>query len=495
MIFFQKSPLKTVHFMDDTTVTSADENVNETNIAVTITTSPTKSRKKRKASATTHMLEKELNAEASNRRNSMTNASMIGETANLTLMVSSLRRQNEDLKAKLSAASQQKPKRNSESLNSFDKVLIEQKEVEIEELKKTISNFERLLAIEREERSANEKNTLQLLEDVKKKWNNRDDKRQQKLKNDLEDANVVVQDMELELQQKGSDLDSAKTEIETLQSVKQSLKAKLKECKGKLEATVANYEIKAEQVVRCEHKISTLEMELKSNSENEKKKRRVSLIISDNRAEVEALREEMENLSKQKRELESEHSDLKLTSKLTANRFDTLQKEYDEHLSRCDGLMVKLNSEKSKLNAKNEELHQENLILEAKLKDMTKNLQTLEKMQESLESKIPTKESLEAYAEDKTNDLIMELEEVKKDNRLLKVDVRLSERKHKEAEDRIGLYKEMYNDLKKKKEKEVGDEKDLRDKVAELETKLQHEKSTKEEFEGKNQRLLSRLDR
>ena len=203
--------------MDDTTVTSADENVNETNIAVTITTSPTKSRKKRKASATTHMLEKELNAEASNRRNSMTNASMIGETANLTLMVSSLRRQNEDLKAKLSAASQQKPKRNSESLNSFDKVLIEQKEVEIEELKKTISNFERLLAIEREERSANEKNTLQLLEDVKKKWNNRDDKRQQKLKNDLEDANVVVQDMELELQQKGSDLDSAKTEIETLQ--------------------------------------------------------------------------------------------------------------------------------------------------------------------------------------------------------------------------------------------------------------------------------------
>ena len=157
--------------------------------------------------------------------------------------------------------------------------------------------------------------------------------------------------------------------------------------------------------------------------------------------------------------------------------------------------MVKLNSEKSKLNAKNEELHQENLILEAKLKDMTKNLQTLEKMQESLESKIPTKESLEAYAEDKTNDLIMELEEVKKDNRLLKVDVRLSERKHKEAEDRIGLYKEMYNDLKKKKDKEVGDEKDLRDKVAELETKLQHEKSTKEEFEGKNQRLLSRLDR
>ena len=59
----------------------------------------------------------------------------------------------------------------------------------------------------------------------------RDDKRQQMLKKDLEDANVVVQDMELELHKKASDLDSAKCEIESLQTVKQSLKTKLKECK------------------------------------------------------------------------------------------------------------------------------------------------------------------------------------------------------------------------------------------------------------------------
>ena len=59
----------------------------------------------------------------------------------------------------------------------------------------------------------------------------RDDKRQQMLKKDLEDANVVVQDMELELHKKSSDLDSAKSEIESLQTVKQSLKTKLKECK------------------------------------------------------------------------------------------------------------------------------------------------------------------------------------------------------------------------------------------------------------------------
>ena len=51
------------------------------------------------------------------------------------------------------------------------------------------------------------------------------------MKKDLEDANVVVQDMEVELHQKTSDLDSAKCEIESLQTVKQSLKTKSKECR------------------------------------------------------------------------------------------------------------------------------------------------------------------------------------------------------------------------------------------------------------------------
>ena len=485
-MIFQKSPVKVVHFADETA--TSDENINETNITVSISTSP---RKKRKASATTHMLEKELNAEA-NRRNSLSTANAVGETANLTLMVSSLRRQNEDLKAKLAEAS--KHKRPSEGLGSFDKALIERKEVEIGDSRKTITNLERLLSIERDERSANEKNTLQLLEDVKKKWNERDDKRHQMLKKDLEDANVLYQDMELELQQKSSDLTAAQNEIESLQSVKQSLKAKLKECKSKLEATVSNYEVKADQVERFEKKIETLEQELKSTKENEKKKRRISLIISENQAEVEALRDEMEKLSKQKRELESELSDLKLTSKLTANRFDSLQKEYDGHLARCDGELVKLSSENSKMNQKNEDLIKENSILEAKLKDKTKALDALEKMQESLESKIPTKESFEAYADEKVDELNKELEELKKDKSLLKVEVRLAERKNKEMEGRISLYKDMYTDLKKKSQKDNNDEQALRDKVAELEKKVQEQTSAKEVAEEKNQRLQSRLD-
>ena len=273
-----------MHFEDDS---SSNENFNETNININISTSP---RKKRRPSCTTQMLENELKAEA-DRRNSINLANMAGESANLALMVSSLRRQNEDLKAKLSE--QQKPKRTSENLNNIDKILVEQKEVECEELRKTVANLEKLLNLEREERSVNEKSTLALLEDVKKKWHDRDDKRQQKMKKDLEDANVVVQEMEVELQKKSSDLGAANTEIESLQTVKQSLKAKLKECKSKLEATVTNYEAKAEQVDRLQTKITELEDQIQKKESSERRQKRVSLIINDNRAEVEALREEM----------------------------------------------------------------------------------------------------------------------------------------------------------------------------------------------------------
>ena len=76
------------------------------------------------------------------------------------------------LKAKLADAKVGN-KRTSENLNSIDKLLFEQKEGECDELKKTVSNLEKLLELEREERTAYEKNTMGLLEDVKKKWHDR----------------------------------------------------------------------------------------------------------------------------------------------------------------------------------------------------------------------------------------------------------------------------------------------------------------------------------
>ena len=127
--------------------------------------------------------------------------------------------------------------------------------------------------------------------------------------------------------------------------------------------------------------------------------------------------------------MESDFSDLKLTSKLAANRLDTLQKEYDSHLARCDRELFKINSEHSKLQEHNEDLEKEVTILEAKLSDKTRALEKLEKVQDELETKmsaISSHEVLDKYASEKTSDLLLENEELKKDNRLLKVEVRLS---------------------------------------------------------------------
>ena len=49
------------------------------------------------------------------------------------------------------------------------------------------------MAIEREERDQKEKSTLALLTEVKKKWHDREEARLQKMRTDLEAANIVVQ--------------------------------------------------------------------------------------------------------------------------------------------------------------------------------------------------------------------------------------------------------------------------------------------------------------
>ena len=128
---------------------------------------------------------------------------------------------------------------------------------------------------------------------------------------------------------------------------------------------------------------------------------------------------------RQTRSLQSDLADIKLTAKLTANRLDSLQKEYDEHLARCDGELVRISSENVKVQVRNDDLEQHVAVLEAKLKDKDNALEKLEKMQEALEAKIPTKDTLKAYANEKVEELQKELKQLKEDNRILKVDVRL----------------------------------------------------------------------
>jgi chromosome segregation ATPase len=495
----QKSPVKVVHW--DAPVNedelndgsdSSNENTNETNIVVSIKSSPSKRssaapRKKRRPSSTTQMLEDELKAEAKRRTSSVI------DEANLALMVSSLRRQNEDLKAKLQSSN------GGGESSIIDKRIMEQKEIECTELKKSVGNLKRLLNIEIDERKAQETQTLELLEDVKKKWHGRDDKRQQQLRKDLKDANQVVVDMELELQRNQSDLDSAKNDIESLQTVKQSLKAKLKECKGKLEATVVNYDAKAELVSRLEQRITEVEAEVKATSKNDRdKKRRASIVISDNRAELETVREDMDRLAAQKRDLEDDLSQLRLEAKTYSKRLESLQQDYEAHLARCDSRLLDLTSENSKLREENDGLENRVMTLEAKLEAKARALEKLEDVQSELEKKIPSKDSLDAYAEKKTNDknaaIQKENEELSNDLRYAKIEVRLAEKRQKESEDRVKIFRDLYTEQKKKAKKVEDEDNGVQDQVAKLEREKEAEKREKEALSERNETLKTRLD-
>ena len=60
---------------------------------------------------------------------------------------------------------------------------------------------------------------------------------------------------------------------------------------------------------------------------------------------------------------------------------------------------------------------------------------------------------MEAYTNEKVADLTEKLEKANEDNRILKVEVRMSERKQKELEGRLDLYRDMYNNERKKNAK------------------------------------------
>jgi hypothetical protein len=123
-------------------------------------------------------------------------------------IVVSLRRQNDDLRQKLQDAKELNNKTIDNSGLEKEEQLRKLAEKECDELRTTVSRLERLIKIEREERSESEKQTLQLLEDVKKKWHERTEDRVQKMRSDLQAANTVVQQMEIDMMKNQSDLEA-----------------------------------------------------------------------------------------------------------------------------------------------------------------------------------------------------------------------------------------------------------------------------------------------
>ena len=134
-------------------------------------------------SAVAFRLDEELEKAAKRRASEVGITGLAGGEDNMAQLVVSLRRQNDDLRQQLLDAKELNNKTIDNSGFEKEENLRKLAEKECDELKITVSRLERLINIEREERKVTEKQTLELLEDVKKKWHERTEDRVQKVLN------------------------------------------------------------------------------------------------------------------------------------------------------------------------------------------------------------------------------------------------------------------------------------------------------------------------
>ena len=117
--------------------------------------------------------------------------------------LASLRRENEDLRLKLSRSENALASHRETSMreSSEGHQLRQLCEQESNELRRTITKLERLLAQEKDERAVCEKKTLELLTDVKAKWQQREEARVEALKEEKERAEAECAKAEKKLAQ------------------------------------------------------------------------------------------------------------------------------------------------------------------------------------------------------------------------------------------------------------------------------------------------------
>ena len=115
------------------------------------------------------------------------------------------------------------------------------------ELKTTISHMERILELERQDRASMEEKTLEVLNDVKKKWSRAEEERMEVVRAELADQKERAANFESKYRETQGDLRKCQAELDATVSVKTQLKTKLKDYKQRLE-NVAAVEEKRTQV-------------------------------------------------------------------------------------------------------------------------------------------------------------------------------------------------------------------------------------------------------
>jgi chromosome segregation ATPase len=385
-------------------------------------------------------------------------------------MVASLRRQNEDLRLKLSKLErEQKREQRNASLHNDTLDLKNLCQQESKELRGTIGKLEKLLEIERQERSMAEKKSLELLTDLKKKWQEREEERVEQIQNALKKSEAKREKMEMELQDANKILIDREEEIKSLQDLKSSLKTKLKECKNKLVEAQSKFhnEIKKNKDFEENNSI-VMENELKAKDyENSE----LMKTIDDYRENTDKLEEEIAKLRKEVANLRRIDNDQKETIQFLKEEKQTIEEHHGLAVTKIRAKLVEKEKTIEEMTSKVSKLEEENETAKCKLQSKDEKLSSLESLLEKLENKIRPFDKLSA---DTTKDSKEEIQHLKDELSLKRIDVRLLERKNKELEERIKFRVTMAKEEKEEKDKIEAQLKEMTDKLKPLENEVEN---------------------
>jgi len=390
-------------------------------------------------------------------------------------MASSLRRQNEDLRLRLARLEKERKMERHDSAVKLEREVQRKNKEEAKELRATVKELERLLAVEREERSVTEKKSLELLTEVRKKWQEREEARVEKVQEKLRKAEARREILEAELKTSVDTAESQQREIKALTEVKNGLKAKLKECKAKLEATYDKYEEECQKVKEMKEQ-SSLAMETECKS-FELEKSLLEKDVASEKERVQILQAEVARLKKDAEQASRVNRDQKETIQFMRSEREMADAEHLDVVKELKRERRELAADKERLQSNVHSLERDREVASVKLTDKDRKLEQLGQMLERLESKIKPVDRLPPACDAK------ELQEAKDELGLQKVEMRLLEKKNKELEERIKWRIEMMKDDKVERQNMEKELNEAKEKVKKAEEEVEKAMSAKERAE------------
>lgn len=396
-------------------------------------------------------------------------------------IVSSLRRQNEDLRVKLSKLEREKrlsERRQSTNADSGSKSELEKlRNQESQDLRVTISKLEKLLETEREERSQMERKSVEMLTELRKSWQEREETRVQGIRASLEKAENKKVKLENELRDAVRIIEGQTSQIESAAEVKESLKSKLKEYKARLEESVTKYKQALNKIERLKHDHSGVVQELESKACTSVREK--TFLLDEFENKVDDLESEIQSLKEELASAQSVNRDQKETIKNLKKEKNGSEVERAIEMKELRNAKFEVEQAKADLMSQLKAAKEENQMASRTIQEQNEKLDSLEKILAEFEKKL---QSAESVPSPKPREILQDIQEpattqpqqppceckeAKEEVKLKAIEVRMLERKIEKMEERIKFLRETM--IKEEKEGRLKAENELKEANEKLE--------------------------